>query len=96
MAPSPAAPPPAPGAGRPRRARLNFNDERELAGLPARIETLETRIGEIRARLADPALYRAEAHAVRSLHADLAQAEADLAAAYARWEDLEARASVAS
>jgi len=95
-APSPAASSPAPGSGRPRRSRLNFNDERELAGLPARIEALEARIGEIRGRLADPALYRAAAQEVRSLHAELAQAEADVAAAYARWEDLEARATAAS
>jgi len=43
---------------RSRRGRLNFKEERELSLLPARIETLETRIDAIRHRLADPALYR--------------------------------------
>jgi ATP-binding cassette subfamily F protein uup len=67
---------------------LSFNDERELAALPARIETLEARIGEIRGRLADSALYRDAAQEVKGLHAELAQLEADVAAAYARWEAL--------
>jgi len=78
------------GPGRPRRNRLSFNDERELAGLPARIEGLEARIGELRSRLADVALYREAAQDIRGLHAELAQLEADVAASYARWEALEA------
>ena len=71
---------------------MSFNDERELAGLPARIEELEARIGAIRGRFADPALYRDAGDEVKALRAELAGLEADLAAAYARWEELEARA----
>jgi len=77
------------------RSRLAFGEERELSALPARIETLETRIEEIRQRFADPTLYRDAAQEARALHAELAQVERDLADAYARWEALEGRKSAA-
>jgi ATP-binding cassette subfamily F protein uup len=80
---------------RPGRSRLTFSEERELSALPAHIETLEARIDEIRGRFADPLLYRAAAQEAKALHAELAQAERDLAAAYARWEALEGRKSAA-
>ncbi len=38
------------------RPRLTFNEQRELASLPAQIEALEARIGQIRGRFADPFL----------------------------------------
>jgi ATP-binding cassette subfamily F protein uup len=78
-------------ATRPARTGLTFNEVRELAALPARIETLEARVAGMRARFADPALYR-DPTEVKALHADLAQLETDLAADYARWEALEKRA----
>jgi len=79
-----------------RRTKLTFNEQRELAGLPARIETLEARIDEIRHRFADPTLYRNLTHDAKALHAELEQTEADLAAAYLRWEGLETRKTVAA
>ena len=77
------------------RNRLTFNEERELAALPARIETLEARVEAIRSRFADPALYRDAAQEAKGLHAELAQLERDLADAYARWEVLERGRSAA-
>ena len=87
----PAGAAPARHAARPARSGLSFNEARELAGLPPRIEALEARVAAIRTLFADPALYR-DAAQVKALRAELAQAEADLAADYARWEALEARA----
>ena len=84
--------PPARSAAKPARVKLSFNEERELAILPARIESLETRVGEIRGRLADPALYRETAEKVKALHAELAQVDGELAIAYVRWEEMEKRA----
>jgi ATP-binding cassette subfamily F protein uup len=72
---------------------LSFNEQRELSSLPARIEALEARIGELRDRLADPALYREAPEQVKALHAELAQQDGELALVYARWEDLEKRGS---
>ncbi len=94
-----AAPAVAPSAGREgheRRRGLSFNDQRELAGLPARIEAGEARIAEIRGRLAEPALYRDAPQEIGGLRAELAALEADVAADYARWETLEARAADAA
>jgi ATP-binding cassette subfamily F protein uup len=72
---------------------LSFNEQRELSSLPARIDALEARIGELRDRLADPALYREAPEQVKALHAELAQQDGELALVYARWEDLEKRGS---
>ena len=76
---------------RPRRARLSIPEERELAELPARIESLEAAVEEARARLADPVLYRDDGSAARTAHAELARREDELGSAYARWEELEAK-----
>ncbi len=93
---APSAPPPAANAraeARPRRPRLSPPDERELAALPERIEALEAALAAAREQLADPAVYRDGAERVKALNAGLEAREAELAAAYARWEELEARAS---
>jgi ABC transport system ATP-binding/permease protein len=73
--------------------RLNFNEQRELAALPAKIESLEVAATGLRDRFADGAVYREGAAAVKALQDQLAQREAELAAAYARWEALETRNS---
>jgi ATP-binding cassette subfamily F protein uup len=63
-----------------------------LAELPARIEAMEAEQGALQTRLSDPALYQGgDAAAVVTVRARLAELEAQLAAAYVRWERLEAR-----
>ena len=76
--------------------RLNFNEQRELAALPARIESLEVAATGLRDRFADGAVYREGAAAVKALQDQLAEREAELAAAYARWEALETRNSASA
>ena len=76
--------------------RLNFNEQRELAALPAKIESLEVAAAGLRDRFADGAVYREGAAAVKALQDQLAQREAELAAAYARWEALETRNSASA
>jgi len=71
--------------------RLNFNEQRELAALPGRIEALEAEISGQRERFADPDFYREGAVAIKELQDRLAAGEAELAAAYARWDALESR-----
>ncbi len=87
---------PTAAAGEARRTatRLSFKENRELAELPARIEALEAEQETLHARLADPALYQtADAAAlVGAARAREAALAAELAAAYGRWEALEARA----
>jgi ATP-binding cassette subfamily F protein uup len=74
-------------------AALTFSEERELAVLPDRIDTMEAELEALRARFADPGLYRRPAGEAAALRGELAAAEATLAAAHARWEALESRRS---
>jgi ATP-binding cassette subfamily F protein uup len=57
--------------------------------LPAHIEALEAEVGALQQRLADPALYRDGGAEVAAVQSRLSAAEAELAAAYARWAVLE-------
>ena len=79
------------GQGAPeRKARKLSNKERtELAALPARIEVLESEQTTLNTRLADPAFFRTAGTEVSRATARLAEIEAELAKAYARWTELE-------
>jgi ATP-binding cassette subfamily F protein uup len=94
-APQRAPPPSAPAVpARPARTntlRLSFNEQRELAALPGRIEALEAEMVALRDRFANPDVYREGAAAIKTLQDRLASCEAELSAAYARWEALESR-----
>jgi ABC transport system ATP-binding/permease protein len=72
------------------KKKLSYNDQRELDQLPGRIEQLEKQVGEFHTRLADPAFYQQPADAIAAQQRDLKALEANLAAAYERWETLEA------
>jgi len=74
-------------AARPKK--LSYKDQRELDALPARIETLESELGEIQGALASPELYRAPTAKVAELNGRLQQVEQELAQAYERWAELE-------
>jgi ATP-binding cassette subfamily F protein uup len=86
---SPSAPP---ASAPPKGKALSYKEKLELEGLPARIEAAEREIAELEAALADPATYRESADKVKSLTAAVAERKSALAALYARWESLEARA----
>ncbi len=81
------------GARTARGVGLTFAERRELAALPTLIDELEAQCTALRDRFADPALYRDAGVDVRALHAQQQAQEAELAAALARWEALEARAA---
>jgi len=74
---------------RPKRA-LSAKDGRDLAALPARIEALEKEQAELAAKLADPGFYRKEPAAFALAKTRLEDLEQTHAAAFARWEELEA------
>ena len=71
--------------------RLSYHEQRELVGLPARIEALEAEARQLTARVAGPGFYREPASDIKAALAHLEQAQAALEQAYARWENLEAR-----
>ena len=89
------APTPAPKPSKPAvSGKLSYNERRELERLPARIEELEQRQRELHAATADPAFYKREAATIAKRLEELRALEAELEAAYGRWEELDARERV--
>ena len=72
----------------PRKAKLSFNDRRELEGLPEQIEDLESEQEALHQRMADPAFYQEGATVISTAKEQLDTLEQTLATAYARWEKL--------
>ena len=79
-------------AERPRR--LTFKERQELDALPPQIEALETEQHRLYQVMADAGIYQQGGDEVVRASARLVEVERDLAAAYARWEQLEAIAMV--
>ena len=73
----------------PPRRRLGFKETRELEQLPGRIETLEARLAALGAAMHEPAFYQQDAATIVARNAELAAAQAELDAAFARWSELE-------
>ncbi|MDA1094745.1 MAG: ATP-binding cassette domain-containing protein [Acidobacteria bacterium] len=71
--------------------RLSYNDQRELVGLPERIERLEAEISRLNATSAGSAFYREAPDAIQATLARLDGAQGELSSLYVRWEDLESR-----
>ncbi|MDQ2702801.1 MAG: ATP-binding cassette domain-containing protein [Pseudomonadota bacterium] len=73
----------------PARRKLGYKDQRELEQLPARIEALETRVAAMTDAMHHPAFYQRDGAAITAHGIELARVQAELEAAYARWEALE-------
>ena len=73
------------------RARLTYKEARELEGLPQKISALEEEQRTITGELADPALYRDAPERVKVLQARYSEAEDELMACLARWEELDTK-----
>jgi ABC transport system ATP-binding/permease protein len=86
-APKPTARPAQPAAS----GKLSYQERRELEQLPARIEALERRQRDGHVLTADPAFYQREPAAITRKMEELRALDAELEAAYARWEALEGR-----
>jgi ATP-binding cassette subfamily F protein uup len=80
----------APGATSARR-RLTFNEQREFAALPARIDALEAEVRALNEVIAGPDFYREGADEIRRVLARAEEARRELDEAYARWLELEPR-----
>jgi ATP-binding cassette subfamily F protein uup len=89
------SPPPSPkGEGvapAPRRAKLSYKETRELEGLPAAIEALESEQSELARKLADPASYADRTLDIKAITARHAETEVELDKLLRRWEELEGR-----
>ena len=68
---------------------MSYKDQRELSMLPARIEAQEAEQKELQGRIADPAWFRADPERASDSLQRLQALEAELSAAYERWDLLE-------
>jgi ATP-binding cassette subfamily F protein uup len=89
-----AAPPsPAPAAAAPPArsgGRLSYKQQRELESLPGKIEQLEAEQTKLTTVLGNPDIYQNDKQAALAAQQRLIAIADALAAAYARWEELEA------
>ncbi len=72
------------------KRKLTYKDARELELLPQRIETLEARIADIGTAMQEPSFYQQDGAAITATNDELAKAQRELDAAYARWQELDA------
>jgi ABC transport system ATP-binding/permease protein len=75
---------PLPRGGR----RLAYQEKRELDSLPAKIETLDAAIS-VHVKMAQPEFYKRPSKEIARKQRQSKDLEAELAAAYRRWEELE-------
>jgi ATP-binding cassette subfamily F protein uup len=73
----------------PPRKKLSYNEQRELAELPARIDALETEQRLLTAQISAPEFYREGGDAIGAALARAASLSRELASVYARWDELE-------
>jgi ATP-binding cassette subfamily F protein uup len=85
------APPASPREVAPRR--LSYHEQRELAGLPQVIETLEREQTALEAEVSSPAFYRRERETIAASLQRLEDVRRRVQEAYARWERLETAAA---
>jgi ATP-binding cassette subfamily F protein uup len=74
-----------------RRKRLTFNEQREFAALPARIDALEAEVRALNETIGGPEFYREGADEIRRTLARAQEAQRELDEAYDRWLELESR-----
>jgi ATP-binding cassette subfamily F protein uup len=75
----------------PIRTKLTFNERREFERLPKRIQVLEIEQQQLTARVASAEFYKEGAATITSVLARLGELQRELASAYARWDELDAR-----
>jgi len=82
-----------PAAPSPARRKPSFKEQRELAALPARIEALESEQRRLTEAVSRPNFYTGPPAEVSAALARLEALPTELAAAYARWDELDSLAN---
>ena len=67
---------------------MSYKDQRELDGLPQKIEELEVEQEEIQTQVSNPEFYKQEQTVVDETLKRLAAIEKELESSYERWEEL--------
>jgi ATP-binding cassette subfamily F protein uup len=78
------------GSSSVRPRRLSYVAQRELSGLPERLQGLEAEKAELESQLADGSLYRGAPETLQQRLQRLATIASELETGYARWAELEA------
>jgi ATP-binding cassette subfamily F protein uup len=78
---------------RPSSRKLSYNEKRELADLPGRIEMLETEQHQITLQLEDPAFYQQGGEIITQAVNRLQELNEEISRAYQRWTELESSTS---
>ncbi len=73
------------------KKRLSYKEQRELDSMPQAIDALEAQQNELQQRIASPEFYRQDKAQIADALAALERSQAALAAAYARWDQLDQR-----
>jgi ATP-binding cassette subfamily F protein uup len=73
------------------QTKLSFNEQREFDRLPERIEALETEVRRLTEAVAHPEFYKEGSGAIAGTLARLEEAQHELHAVYARWDELDSR-----
>jgi ATP-binding cassette subfamily F protein uup len=73
----------------PQKKRLSYKEQRELEAMPQTIDTLEAQQSQLEQRIASGDFYRQDKPAIAAALAQLEKTHSQLAAAYARWEQLD-------
>jgi ATP-binding cassette subfamily F protein uup len=71
------------------KRKLGFKEQRELESLPARIEILESELAALTEAMRSPDFYRQGPSELQAATQRIATRQAELDAAYARWNELE-------
>ena len=69
--------------------KLSYKLQRELEGLPAEIERLETGLAAIHIQMADPGFYQGPTLEIAAVSARAADLQSELETAFRRWGELE-------
>jgi ABC transport system ATP-binding/permease protein len=80
----------APASAQSKPRRLSYNEQRELAAMPEKIQRLEAEQLELQAAIADPASFQGSDSRGAAALQRLQSLATELESAYARWETLEA------
>ena len=75
-------------ANQPKKKKRSYNEEREYAALPDKIEKLEAEIADFQAELAKPEVYT-DAKRIVELQKEISDRESELEKAYERYEELD-------
>ncbi len=73
------------------KTKLSYNDQRELAKLPLKIERLEENLSGLETLLSAPGFYQSDGEDIRRVNKQLSAARIELEHAFKRWEELEAK-----